>query len=116
MLCWIVVSEATIIGPQQSDFWASHPIEAFHGAPLCLGCWISRNHFDVILQVLSFTDLDPPNYVDKFWKVQQMLKAWGSNMYAWVGKLSGLEYEHLDEQILLSRLHVCPKEAVAIWE
>ena len=24
---------ATIIGPQQSDFWASHPIEAFHGAP-----------------------------------------------------------------------------------
>ena len=31
---------ATIIGPQQSDFWASHPIEAFHGAPLCLECWM----------------------------------------------------------------------------
>ena len=71
---------ATIIGPWQSDFWASHPIEAFHGAPLHLGCWMSRNHFDTILQVLSFTDLDPPNYVDKFWEVQQMLKAWGSNM------------------------------------
>ena len=27
---------ATIIGLQKSDFWASHPIEAFHGAPLHL--------------------------------------------------------------------------------
>ena len=50
---------ATIIGPQQSDFWESHPMEAFRRVPPHLGCWMSRNHFNIILQVLSFTDLDP---------------------------------------------------------
>ena len=32
----------------------------------------------------------------------------GFMFYAWVGKLSGQEYEHLNEQILLSRLHLHP--------
>ena len=45
-----------------------------------------------------------------------MLKAWGVQhgfmFNAWVGKLSGQEHEHLDEQILLSSLHIHPKEAV----
>ena len=32
---------ATMIGPQRNEFWATYPINAFKGAPLCLGLWMS---------------------------------------------------------------------------
>ena len=65
---------------RQHEFWASYPIEAFCGAPLWLGCWMSRKQFDAILGALMYTDKDHPGYVDKFWEVHQMLKEWGNNM------------------------------------
>ena len=36
--------------------------------------------FDTILVALSFTDHNPPPFLDKFWEVRQMIYAWGSNM------------------------------------
>ena len=51
---WMLMG--TLIGPQRHEIWATHTINAFHGAPLCLGIWMSRKHFDAILSALSFTD------------------------------------------------------------
>ena len=64
---WMLMG--TLIGPQRHEFWATHTINAFHGAPLCLGIWMSRKHFDAILSALSFTDANPPMYLDKFWEI-----------------------------------------------
>ena len=43
-LCWLGLwmLMGTLIGPQRHEFWATHPINAFHGAPLRLGVWMSR--------------------------------------------------------------------------
>ena len=45
----------TLNGPQRHEFWATHAINAFHGAPLHLGMWMSRKCFNTILSALSFT-------------------------------------------------------------
>ena len=54
---------------------------------------MSRNHFDAILQVLSFTDLDPPQLCGQvlggMTNVEGMGVKHGFMFYAWVGKLSG---------------------------
>ena len=75
---WMLMG--TLIGPQRNEFWATHTINAFHGAPLRLGIWMSRKRFDAILSALSFTDATPPMYLDKFWEIRQMVEAWGLNM------------------------------------
>ena len=54
---WMLMG--TLIGPQRHEFWATHTINTFHGAPLCLAVWMSRKHFDAILSALSFTDATP---------------------------------------------------------
>ena len=70
----------TLVGPQGHEFWAPHTINAFHGAPLHLGVWMSRKHFDAILSALSFTDAIPPTFLNNFWEIQQMVEAWGVNI------------------------------------
>ena len=70
----------TLIGPQRCDFWAMQTIDAFSGAPICLGVRMSQRKFKAILQTLTFTNQQPPNYINKFWEVQQMLEAWGENI------------------------------------
>ena len=55
---WMLMG--TLIGPQRHEFWATHTINAFHGAPLCLGIWMSRKCFDTILSALSFTNATLP--------------------------------------------------------
>ena len=42
-LCWLGLwfLMATMIGPQRNEFWVTYPINAFKGAPLCLGLWMS---------------------------------------------------------------------------
>ena len=41
---------------------------------------MSRKWFNTILSLLSFTDVPPPTFMDKFWEIQQMVEAWGTNM------------------------------------
>ena len=81
-LCWLGLwmLMRTLIGPQRHEFWATHTINAFHGAPFRLSVWMSRKHFDTILSALSFTDATPPTCLDKFWETQQMVEAWGLTM------------------------------------
>ena len=75
---WLLMS--TMVGPQQHEYWVAYPINTFRGAPLRLGVWMSCARFDAILAALSFTDHDPPPFLDKFWEVRKMIDAWGSNM------------------------------------
>ncbi|KAL7578819.1 hypothetical protein ACA910_016040 [Epithemia clementina (nom. ined.)] len=75
---WLLMS--TMLGPQRHEFWSVSPIDAFDGATLRLGIWMSRNRFDEILAALQFTDRAPPTFRDKFWEVRQMLEAWQENM------------------------------------
>ena len=64
---WSLMS--TLIGPQRHDFWATHTIDAFSGAPIRLGVWMSRKRFEAILQALTYTNRQPPTFIDKFWEV-----------------------------------------------
>ena len=36
---WMLMG--TIIGPQRREFWVTHPIDVFHGAPLHLSIWMT---------------------------------------------------------------------------
>ena len=36
---WMLMG--TIVGPQRQEFWATSPIDAFHGAPLRLSIWMT---------------------------------------------------------------------------
>ena len=81
-LCWIGLwmLMGTIVSPQRREFWATSPIDAFHGAPLHLGVWMTRTRFEAILSTLTFTDIASPTFIDKFLEVWQMVEAWGMNM------------------------------------
>jgi Transposase IS4 len=70
----------TIQGPVRSDFWRREAVDPFVGAPFRLGDYMSRNRFDDILISLSFTNNNPPSYIDKFWMIRQMVDAWKGNM------------------------------------
>ena len=65
-LCWLGLwmLMGTLIGLQRHEFWATHPINAFHGAPLHLGVWMSRKCFNTILSALSITDAIPPTLIE----------------------------------------------------
>jgi hypothetical protein len=39
---------ATANGTPRSEFWSSNNIDPFHGAPFCIGGWMSRNRFESI--------------------------------------------------------------------
>ena len=71
---------ATIIGLQRHEFWSLSPVSAFEGAPLRLCVYMGQIRFVDILSTLQFTDSQPPAYLDKFWEVRQMVKAWVDNM------------------------------------
>ena len=75
---WMLMG--TIISPQRREFWVISPIDTFHGAPLCPGIWMTQTQFKAILSALTFTNIASPTFIDKFWEVQQMVVAWGTNM------------------------------------
>ena len=43
MLAWAMDANGDPSGPQRHEFWATHPINAFHGAPLHLGIWMRES-------------------------------------------------------------------------
>jgi hypothetical protein len=65
---------------RRHEFWSEQPITPFEGAPFRLNGLMSRTRFDNILSSLQFTNMDPPQYLDRFWEVRQMLDAWNDNM------------------------------------
>jgi Transposase IS4 len=71
---------ATIIGPERHDFWKFTEVDANNGAPFPLNNLMSQNFFDEILKYLTFTNLQPPNYRDRFHYIKQIVKAWNKNI------------------------------------
>ena len=41
---------------------------------------MSAKRFDAITAALSFTNVNKPTYMDKFWEVHQMVSEWNKNM------------------------------------
>jgi hypothetical protein len=73
---------ATIQGPARHEFWKLDPINIFAGAPFRLNEYMSRNRFEDILGALTYTSSNPPNYIDKFFRIRGLLQAWNDNMKA----------------------------------
>jgi Transposase IS4 len=71
---------ATIQGPTRAEFWKKEGISLFSGAPFRLGEMMTRNRFDDILKSIGFTNQNPPNYVDKFFPIRDLVTAWNDNM------------------------------------
>jgi len=71
---------ATTNADNRRDFWSQKPVNMYSSAPFHLHDIMSRNRFEQILSVLTFTDMEPPPYLDRFWEVRQMLDEWNTNM------------------------------------
>ena len=41
---------------------------------------MSSNRFEEIIKHLTFTNIEPPSFTDKFWEIRQMVKVWNTNM------------------------------------
>ena len=81
-LQWIglMLMTATLQGFQRRDFWSMQQIDTFETAPIRFGSIMKRNRFEEILRALTYTDEKAPSYIDGFWEVRQLLKAWNDNM------------------------------------
>jgi len=52
----------------------------FQGAPYRFNQYMSRFRFEAILTALRLTKDEAPTYVDRFWEVRPLIKAWNENM------------------------------------
>jgi Transposase IS4 len=75
---WFLI--ATIQGPSRVEFWRKESIDPFSGTPYRFGEFMSRNRFDDILQSMTYTNIDPPAYLDKFFRIRQLVQEWNENM------------------------------------
>ena len=95
---WLLMS--TCQGWTREDFWSQRPFdEQDDPCPYRLGAYMSRARFDAITKHLTFTNVNPPSYRDRFWEVRQMIKAWNDNMAA----------------IFLASWALCLDESMSIW-
>ena len=69
---WVLMS--TVDGSDQWSFWSTRDIDIFKGAPFRLAAFMSRNHFENILNNLVYTSADPPAFRDPFWEVRWMIQ------------------------------------------
>ena len=91
---------ATINGPDKVEFWSMGEVDYFVGAPMRLGSYMSRKHFESILKVLSISSQERPAFLDHFWEVCEILKAWNSSMV---------------EQFTPSWVSCCLDESMSTW-
>ena len=55
------------------------PIDIFEGEPILLNVSITGNQFKYIITGLSFADIMPPYFKDKFFESIQMIFTWKYN-------------------------------------
>ena len=75
---WTMMS--TVAGTDCHSFWSTRDIKIFSGCFFTLSTYMSRTRFELILQHIKYTKLDPPTYKDRFWEVREMLDEWNKNM------------------------------------
>ena len=71
---------STVAGTDRRSFWSTRDIKIFSGCFFTLSTYMSRTRFELILQHIKYTKLDPPTYKDRFWEVREMLDKWNKNM------------------------------------
>ena len=77
---WVLMS--TVDGADHWSFWSTKTVDAFEGAPFRLTPFMSCRHFEKILNNLGYTKEEAPEFRDRFWEVQSMIKMWNDNMGA----------------------------------
>ena len=84
---WLLMS--TCSGWKREYFWSVTTFDQeANTRPYRLGEFISKLHFNYINSELNSTNTNPPYYVDKFWKIFQMVEAWNDHtnyifLYSW---------------------------------
>ena len=76
---WLLISPCS--GWRREGFWSVTPLDQeANPCPYRLEEFMSKRCFNTITRELRFTNTNPLPYVDKFWKICQMVKAWNYNM------------------------------------
>ena len=95
---------STSSGWSQDEFWnyinesAPRDQEA-NGCPYNFRAFMMQRRFKAISRNLSYTDANPPTFVDKFWEVRQMIKAWNAHM----------------ANVFLAGWVICLDKSMSIW-
>jgi len=79
---WLLM--ATSSSYTRNDYWNKGGVVISNNirrkVPYNFNDYMSKRRFDLILSHIKFTTYEPPNYLDKFWKVRQMIAEWNQNM------------------------------------
>jgi len=75
---WFLMATTSV--QNRRSFWSVKPPDNFDITQLRFNEYMSRNRFENIRAALSFTNVEPPTYLDRFWEVRQLLDEWNTNM------------------------------------
>ena len=75
---WILMS--TVDGSDKHSFWSTKDPKMYEGAPFRLTSLMSQNCFEEILGSIAYTSNNPPELLDKFWEVRQLIHESNKNM------------------------------------
>ena len=68
---------ATVVGFSQHPFFSAAEFDKeFNPCPYRLAKFMAARRFELIDQHICFTDVQPPAFVEKFWEICQMFRAW----------------------------------------
>ena len=70
---------ATTNAENRQDFWSQKPVNMYSSAPFRLHDIMSCNCYEQILSVLTFTDMEPPPYLNHVW----CNKCWMNGIPTW---------------------------------
>ena len=96
---WLLM--ATSNGYVRADYWlhGSKRERRIRKVPYDFNDYMSKRRFDTILKHIAFTTYEAPNYLDKFWRVRQMITEWNRNVNC----------------VFVPRWAVCLDESLSIW-
>jgi hypothetical protein len=94
---WFVM--ATTMGASRKDFWDSCPPSVWTKAPFRLSSYMSQHRFENIIKALTYTNISPPVYRDKFHQIRQLLEAFSATM----------------KEVFIPSWVSCLDESMSIW-
>ncbi len=71
---------ATTAGYNIRDFWSRVKPPGVRDTPFKFNSIMARPRFEDIVRNLKLTKFNPPNGVDRFWEVRDIINAWNKNM------------------------------------